>query len=99
MNWRIKGLTQKLLSVTPGGVHVNDLLQRTVGGLRHFDRHIAAKVEDWAILISHMHELGTNPRGLRYLEIGTGWFPTLPICYSLAGAESCVTFDLVRHLN
>jgi SAM-dependent methyltransferase len=37
--------------------------------------------------------------GLRCLEIGTGWIPALPICYSLSGATSCVTVDLVRHLD
>jgi SAM-dependent methyltransferase len=31
--------------------------------------------------------------------VGTGWFPTLPICYWLAGARSCRTFDVTRHLN
>jgi SAM-dependent methyltransferase len=44
-------------------------------------------------------ELGVTPGGLRFLEIGTGWFPTLPLCWSLAGAASVVTFDLTRHLD
>jgi SAM-dependent methyltransferase len=33
------------------------------------------------------------------LEIGTGWFPTLPLCFSLAGAAACDTFDLHAHLS
>lgn len=99
MNWWVKGLTQKVLSVLPGGVRVNDLLQRRYGGLRDFRRHVAGKVDDWAILASHMKELGIALAGLRYMEIGTGWLPTLPICYALSGAREVVSFDLTRHLD
>jgi SAM-dependent methyltransferase len=99
MNWRFKGLVQKALSSVPGGVGVNDLLQRSMGGLRSFDQHLATKVNDWEILVSHMAEIGRSPQGLRYVEVGSGWFPTLPICFSLAGAESCETYDLTRHMS
>jgi SAM-dependent methyltransferase len=99
MDWRIKGLAQKVLSVVPFGARINDLLQRTVGSLRDFDRTVASKVADWSYLADNMVNLGVSPGGLRYLEIGTGWFPTLPLCWSLAGAASVVTFDLTRHLD
>lgn len=99
MHWKVKGITQRLLSGVPGGVRINDFLQRTVGGLRHFDSQVDSKVEDWSILASHMRELGVPLGGLHYLEVGTGWFPTLPVCYSLAGAGRVTTFDLTRHLD
>jgi hypothetical protein len=99
MDWRIKGLTQKVLSSIPGGVSANDLLQRRAGGLRNFEEHVKAKVTDWGILASCMKEAGQTPTGRCFVEIGTGWFPTLPVCFSLAGAARCQTFDLVRHLD
>jgi len=99
MHWRIKGLVQKTLSNMPWGVGVNDVLQRTVGGLRQFDRAVASKVEDWAGLVGRLADLGVRPAGLRFLEIGTGWFPTLPVCFSIAGARFCTTWDLHRKLN
>ena len=98
MNWRIKGVTQKVLSTVPGGTRINDCLQRACG-MRDFEAHVRSKVrDDWFVFMSHMAELGISPSGLHYLEVGTGWFPTLPICYSLCGAASCATFDVVRHL-
>jgi SAM-dependent methyltransferase len=100
MNWRIKGVVQKTLAALPGGLAVNDLLQRTVGGLRHFEKNVATKVNaDWVVLAGHMRELGVPLAGQRYLEIGTGWYPTLPACFQLAGAAEVISFDLERHLN
>ena len=99
MHWRIKGLVQKTLSHMPLGVGVNDGLQRTVGGLQRFVRAVATKVEDWADLVDRLAELGVRPAGLRFLEIGTGRFPTLPLCFSIAGARFCTTYDLHRNLS
>ena len=100
MNWRIKGVVQGLLSRVPGGGIVNNHLQTTLGNLRDFEANVDAKViADWLVQMEHMHELGVHPQGLDYLEVGTGWYPTLPICYSLAGARSCRTYDVTRHLT
>jgi len=100
MNWRVKGVIQKLLSALPAGEVANDCLQRTLGGLRDFERNVDTKVvSDWLVFASHMKELGVTPKDRDYLEIGTGWYPALPICYSLAGARSCRSFDLNCHLS
>lgn len=100
MNWRIKGLVQKILSVTPGGMRANDFLQRTVGELRNFDRVVDSKVvDDWLVLAGHFRELNRPIRDIVLLEVGTGWFPTLPFCFYLAGAARCYTIDLHRHLS
>ena len=37
--------------------------------------------------------------GSTLFEIGTGWYPTLPICFSLAGAKRIITCDIVRHID
>ena len=99
MNWRVKGLIQKALSHIPCGTRLNDLLQRTVGELRDFDREVAGKVSDWSIVMSYLDSVGFELQGARCLEIGTGWFPTLPICFALSGAGLCSTYDLSRHLS
>ena len=100
MDWRIKGVIQGALSRTPGGGVVNNYLQTTLGGLRNFEANVDTKVvDDWLVLIANMHELGLRPQSLDYVEVGTGWYPALPICYWLSGARSCLTFDVTRHLN
>ncbi|MGH9581477.1 MAG: class I SAM-dependent methyltransferase [Bryobacteraceae bacterium] len=100
MNWKIKGVVQAVLSALPGGVPVNSVLQRTAGNLRNFEKNVDAKVTgDWLVLLSHMRDIGVRPQGLDYLEVGTGWYPTLPVCYFLIGANSCRTYDIRRHLS
>jgi hypothetical protein len=99
MHWQLKGLIQKSLCVVPGGKHLNDRLQRTVGELRHFERNVAAKVEDWRLSLKYLHDVDFDVRGKMLVEIGTGWHPALPICFSLAGARRVVTFDILRQLD
>jgi len=49
--------------------------------------------------MKYLEDAGISVRGARILEIGTGWFPVLPVCFVLAGAESVVTLDIVPHLT
>jgi SAM-dependent methyltransferase len=100
MNWRIKGIVQKALSTAPGGSHVNDILQRTAGGLRSIDATVDSKVvDDWIVLARQLRELNVQIPHAVLVEVGTGWFPVLPLCFVLAGARTCHTFDVARHLN
>jgi SAM-dependent methyltransferase len=99
MHWRIKGVTQKILSSVPGGTRLNDVLQRAVGELRNFESHAAGRINDWLIVASHLRSLKMDISGLRFLEIGTGWFPASPIGFALAGCGECLTYDLKRHLD
>lgn len=100
MDWRVKGMIQKVLGVVPGGEWINDTLQKSIGDLSQFGKNIDSKVNnDWVPLVSHMREANLPPQNLEYVEIGAGWYPTLPFCYALAGAKLCRTYDINRHLN
>lgn len=99
MNWRIKGLVQKSLSLVPGGVRLNTRLQNSLGGMRVFDHNVAVKVSNWVTSMGYLSDVGFRVRGSRLMEIGTGWHPALPLCFVLAGAGSITTFDIVRHLD
>lgn len=99
-HWRLKGFVQGVLSLLPGGGWVNDRLQLWLGGLRDFEDNVRRKVGDWAGLMRSLRAAGCEQvRGWRILEIGTGWYPTLPVCFALAGADRIVTVDLNRHVS
>ena len=99
MHWRVKGIVQKALGVLPGGNALHYALQRQFGGLRDFPREFASKVEDWTIMAAHLRDAGRPIAGARFLEIGTGWYPTFPLACHLAGAKRVLSFDLNRHLK
>lgn len=99
MNWRVKGLIQKGLSMTPGGMALNSRLQKVFGGMRDFDGHLANKISDWSLSMEYLRDVNFKVAGGKLLEIGTGWHPALPLCFALAGAESIATFDITRHMD
>jgi len=99
VNWRVKGLVQKVLGYIPAGHDAHYLIQRSFGGLKNFPGEFTSKVDDWRIMIDHLHGAGCPVAGARLGEIGTGWYPTFPFACYLGGARQVVTVDLNRHLK
>lgn len=99
MDWRIKGSIQKVLGYVPGGNRIHYLLQRRGGGLADFGRECDIKVDDWRLMMGHLRTVGMPVEGSTFLEIGTGWYPTFPMCLYLAGAAHVYTLDLNRHIK
>ena len=99
MHWRVKGGIQKVLGHIPFGERLHFELQKRAGGLRSFDRELASKIEDWRLMVGHLRTAGMPVAGTRFLEMGTGWYPTFPFCLFLGGARSVITVDLNRYLK
>ncbi len=98
MHWKIKGAIQKVLSGIPGGKRLNDRLQLSAG-LRNFEENVGAKVADWTQTCQYLRDVQFAIPGAAIVEIGAGWYPVLPTCFSLAGARSIKTYDIQRHIN
>jgi SAM-dependent methyltransferase len=99
MDWRLKGAIQKVLGYVPGGDRIHYVLQRRAGGLTDFGRECDIKVDDWRLMMGHLRTAKLPIAGSTFLEIGTGWYPTFPLCLYLAGAGRVHTVDLTRHLE
>ena len=99
MDWRVKGMIQKVLGYVPEGDRIHYWLQRRGGGLADFDRECDIKVDDWGLMIGHLASVGIKVGGTRFLEMGTGWYPTFPFALYLAGATSIDTLDLNTYLK
>lgn len=99
-HWRLKGMAQKALSVVPGGVALNTALQRVVGELRAPEANFDAKIGDWQGLMGLLAAAGRRSiDDAVMVEVGTGWYPTNPLLFALAGAREVHTYDIVRHLD
>ena len=99
MHWRLKGGIQKALGGIPFGERVHYVLQRHAGGLRLFNRELGMKIQDWRLMVGHLGSVGIPIDRTRFVEMGTGWYPTFPFCLFLAGAASVITVDLHRFLK
>ena len=99
MDWRLKGAIQKVLGYVPGGERIHYMLQRRGGGLTDFARECDIKVDDWRLMMGHLRASGIVLADSTLLEMGTGWYPTFPLCLYLAGARRVHSVDLTRHLE
>jgi SAM-dependent methyltransferase len=99
MNWKLKGILQRVLSYLPYGSAMHYHLQRRFGGLRDFQREFDIKLSDWTIMLERLGEAGVEISGKRLFEIGSGWYPTFPLACYLGGAARVTTVDLNRHMR
>ena len=99
MNWRMKGAIQKVLGVVPARDQLHFRLQRHLGALRHLAKELEAKIEDWTLMAGHLRDAKMPISGTRFVEMGTGWYPTFPLCLYLGGAARVDTIDLNRYLR
>jgi hypothetical protein len=100
-HWLIKSGVQRVISWLPASAFWNEIFQN------HVTRSVVLtypgfqgklKVADQFLNRFRRHQL--KPReSFTALEIGTGWYPTLPIAYYLSGASEVWTFDITSHLS
>ena len=99
MHWRIKGLLQKTIGVLPRGEALHYHLQRRFGGMRDPRREILLKIQDWEAMAKHLRRVDAGIPGARLMEVGSGWYPALPLACYLSGAARVYTCDLNRLLK
>lgn len=98
MDWRVKGVIQKVLGYVPYGHELHHAMQRSQG-LRSFAHECDIKVDDWRIMMEILRASNVTITDATLMEIGTGWYPTLPVCFYLSGASLIATYDLDRLLR
>jgi hypothetical protein len=93
-SWLLKAAVQGAISPLPGRDRLNHLLQRYITGtgtltVEVFERKLA---QCHRHLESYRSQRGALPRHV--LELGTGWYPIIPIGLVNAGVERVTTFDV-----
>lgn len=98
--WILKAVVQKSISFLPFKHRLNLLFQTYVTrGVQLSDAYF----EDKLIHFKQHNQFRTkylkNKTSWSVLEIGTGWYPVIPVCCFLAGAEKITSVDLSRLTN
>ena len=102
-NWKVKAAIQGGICLFPASQSLNYLLQRFVSKNLHIDNaKIRRKIE---LTSSHLEshfkyimsdKIKSSTKTLEQLtvvELGTGWFPIVPVLLSLAGVKKVISVD------
>ena len=100
-HWRIKASMLKIMSAFPGGHRLNFIAQTAMrsmqsreGWMKNTERVIQERAPQIHWISKHL-----PIKGARVLDVGTGWQPMPTLLFYLAGAESIITCDIVRHVR
>lgn len=92
--WVLKAVIQKLISWLPNSHKVNFWFQKNITkGVRLSDDYFGDKMVHAKDHLKHFR--AHLPQGqFSSLELGTGWYPVVPLAMYLAGAKNIVSIDL-----
>jgi hypothetical protein len=95
-SWLLKATVQGAISPLPGCDRLNYLLQKHVtGSVVLTEEGFERKLQQCRRHINSYRESGGGDRlPARALELGTGWYPIVPIGLALAGVEQVVSIDV-----
>jgi len=94
--WKLKAFTQRILSSMPGGVFLNTCCQRFITkGLVLTPRMFEIKLRQAQTHLDHAKPVaGRLGSDFTVLDLGTGWFPIVPVAMYLCGASKVWTVDI-----
>ena len=98
MNWKLHVARLANLGRIPFGTALRRWKRRTVG-YRPDPGNIRGTLLNFEEMDAAVTSLGRGFSGATVLEIGTGWFPSIPILLSLRGVRRVVLTDLNPHLD
>ncbi|MBU3741606.1 MAG: class I SAM-dependent methyltransferase [Candidatus Kapabacteria bacterium] len=97
--WILKAVVQKAISWLPWKHSVNFLMQRYISkSVQLSDEYFFDRLEQ---AVAHLRACA-DVRGRvpgRTFELGTGWYPVVPVAMYLSGAEHVTTVDISRLAN
>ena len=99
MHWKLKSIIQNSISILPpySAFCIYYWLQRNFGELKKINpiNRLSGGIEIWNLI----KQIGYNPIGKVFFEIGTGWIPIIPLSYWLMGAKKTITIDLNNYFK
>lgn len=93
--WILKAIVQKAISYLPGGQRINYFFQKYVTrGVNLSDEYFFDRLSHARTHIESYTQLSPDRALHNALELGTGWYPVVPIGYFLSGVNNITTIDI-----
>ena len=101
MKWMLKAATQGMIARLPNPTKVNRIFQKYVTGTLGLEGDIfASKCSKLSDHLDHWRLYGgASEIPETALELGTGWYPIVPVGLRLMGCKSVYTIDQTSHLT
>ena len=98
--WHQKAIVQKIISYLPFSHQINFLFQKYVTkGVALTDAYFANRLTQAAKHIDVFEKYALGKTLESTLELGTGWYPVVPVSLFLRGAQTIHTVDLSAHCS
>lgn len=98
--WILKAIVQKAISFFPFSQRINFFFQKYVTkGVFLSDQYFEDRLVHCANHFSYFQKYNSGKTNFSHLEVGSGWYPVIPIGMFLYGADSITTIDLARLMN
>lgn len=99
--WVLKALIQKTISYLPNSHRLNYWFQKHITkGVQLTDAYLEDRLIHFKNHIHFFHKyVGKKIAPDSTLELGTGWYPIIPICFFLTGAKKIYTIDISELCN
>jgi hypothetical protein len=100
-SWLAKAIVQRGIATLPNPHYWNELLQeRVTHSLDLTDEVFTHGLRNCQKYLERLRHYGSAAQnGLYVFELGTGWFPVVPLGLFLCGAQEIWTWDIVQHLK
>jgi hypothetical protein len=101
-SWLVKALVQRGIGALPNPHYWNELFQdRVTHSLDLTNERFEASLRNCRNHLEQLQRFGSTATGGSFsaFELGTGWFPTIPIGLFLCGAREVWTWDIVPFLR
>ncbi len=92
--WILKAIIQKVISWLPASQNINFLFQKYVTkGVQLSDTYFTDKLIHAEDHLMYFRKHGKT-EGFKALELGSGWYPVIPVSLFLAGADTVTSIDV-----
>jgi SAM-dependent methyltransferase len=93
--WIIKAFVQKSISYMPGSQKINSFFQKHITrGVHLTDEHFSLKLQHASDHYKYFLQYAKTHSGLTILELGTGWYPIVPLFFYLTSSGKVISIDI-----